>query len=403
MEEASKGRKLKDWIKSYIIHSRHSESPEIMHFWTAVVTMAGALQRQVWIDQLYFQWTPNFYVVMVGPPGVVAKSTVSRMGFGLLKHVQGVSFGPQSMSWQSLIPALQDSSKGVSINGVLYPMSCLTCFISELGTFLKPQDEEQTSAFIALWDGQVEQFERWTLAHGQQVIENPWVNLIGCTTPSWIDRNVPENMIDGGLASRIVFVYADTKRSFVAYPSMEVDRKEYQKEKDDLIADLKLISKLKGEYKLTPEAAAWGVDWYKTHWTVRPKHLASDRFGGYLARKQTHLHKLAMILAASKSETLTITKEDLEQAETFITRTEADMGKVFQSVGVAPSARQSNTMLSFLRTYGKMSRRELWKKCLTTMTPRDFETAIEAGKTAGYLTQSTNDNKVWYQSTGAKE
>jgi len=307
------------------------------------------------------------------------------------------------MSWQSLLPALQDSSRGVNINGMLYPMSCLTCFISELGTFLKPHDEEQTSALIALWDGQVEQFERWTLAHGQQAISNPWVNLIGCTTPSWIDRNVPENMIDGGLASRIVFVYADTKRKYVAYPGREIDKSQFEAERVELIDDLKLIAEMKGEFRLSPEAEQWGIDWYKRHWTIRPKHLASDRFAGYLSRKQTHLHKLAMVMSAGQTHELILSKEGLEIAESFITQTELDMGKVFQSVGVAQTARQSNTVLSFLRTYGEMSQRELWRKCLPTMSPQDFKSALEAGKSAGYLKQAQKNDVVWYQATGGKE
>ena len=52
------------WIKAYVdLQSAHSESPKQFHFWSAVSAIAGALRRQVWIDQRQFQWTPNMYIV----------------------------------------------------------------------------------------------------------------------------------------------------------------------------------------------------------------------------------------------------------------------------------------------------------------------------------------------------
>ena len=49
------------------------------------------------------------------------------------------------------------------------------------------------------------------------------------------------------------------------------------------------------------------------------------RFGGYLARKQTHIHKLAMVLAASRRDELLIDEEDLALAAKMMTDLEQDM------------------------------------------------------------------------------
>ncbi len=59
-----------NWLEGYYHYTKHSEAPDLFHFWTGVSVVAGALRRQVWIDQRYFQWTPNFYIVLVGPAGV---------------------------------------------------------------------------------------------------------------------------------------------------------------------------------------------------------------------------------------------------------------------------------------------------------------------------------------------
>jgi hypothetical protein len=79
-----------------------------------------------------------------------------------------------------------------------------------------------------------------------------------------------------------------------------------------LIEDLSQISIMTGEYKLSPAAFEWGRKWYAHHHSSKHIHLDDDRFGGYLARKQTHIHKLAMILAAAESDRLVITKSILQ-------------------------------------------------------------------------------------------
>ena len=84
-------RNFPNWLQGYLEYTKASESPTPFHFWTGVSTIAGALRRRVWIDQRYFQWTPNFYIVLVGPAGVAAKSTSLRSGMKLLEKLK-VSF-----------------------------------------------------------------------------------------------------------------------------------------------------------------------------------------------------------------------------------------------------------------------------------------------------------------------
>ena len=102
-----------NWLEAYYHYTSQSESPDLFHFWTAVSTIAGALRRQVWIDERFFHWTPNFYIIMVGPAGVVSKSTSARIGMKLLSQVEGITFGPKSMTWQGLTVALSEAQRMV--------------------------------------------------------------------------------------------------------------------------------------------------------------------------------------------------------------------------------------------------------------------------------------------------
>jgi hypothetical protein len=378
-------RKFANWLKAYMQYTRDSESPTQFHFWTGVSVLAGALRRRVWIDMKKFQWTPNFYVILVGPPGVAAKSTSISMGMSLLSKVQGVRFGPESMTWQALAKDLADSIEHVEYfngSGVKdrVAMSCLTIQISELGTFLRTDDEQLMSFMIRMWDGQRDTFKHNTKHSGTIDIDNPWLNVIGATTPAWLKENFPEAMVGGGLTSRVVFVHGDRKRFLIPYPDEVIPAAEHRQLQDDLISDLAQIGNLSGPYELTAAARDWGRAWYIDHNNPnhRPAHLASDRFGGYLARKQTHLHKFAIILAAAKRDRLLIEEEDLREAEAIVSLNEQDMIQVFDSIGMVTQSRHVQEIVSIVRFSGFQTSKALWSRAMNHMTLKDFEEAVRA-------------------------
>jgi len=370
-------RNFQHWLHAYGEYTRHSESPDLFHFWTGVSTIGGALRRQVWIDQRFFQWTPNFYVVLVGPAGVAAKSTSAKIGMSLLERVDGVHFGPKSMTWQGLVVSLNKATDlvpfGKGIDAEYTPMSCVTCVVSELGTFLRPSDKEMVDVLVDLWDGQKETWRRGLATSDGYEVENPWINVIAATTPSWLQENFDESMIGGGLVSRIVFVYGDKKKMLIPYPSEVQNREEHEKMADMLVEDLQQIASIKGEYKLNAEAIEWGSAWYKDHWERRPEHMASERYSGYLARKQTHIHKLAIVIAAAQRSELVIKKEDIQDANLFMSMLEKDMTTVLQSIGVSENAQFSTEILSYLKVYTEMEQNILYRHVMTSMTVKQFE------------------------------
>lgn len=376
-----------NWLEAYYHYTSQSESPDLFHFWTAVSTIAGALRRQVWINERFFQWTPNFYIIMVGPAGVVSKSTSARIGMRLLSQVEGVVFGPKSMTWQGLTLALSEAQRMVpfGMEGDFLNMSCITCVVTELGTFLRPADKEMIDVLVDLWDSELETWTRKLKSSADTRIENPWINVIACTTPSWLRDNFPESMIGGGFTSRIVWVYGDKKRHLVPYLSDVIEPIEFKENEKKLVEDLRLIAELKGEYTLTPEAKAWGKIWYVNHNKARPRHMASERYGGYVARKQAHIHKLAIVIAAAQRNELSITEGDLIIAENMTTGLEQSMSMVFQSIGVGDVSRHVTEILAYVKAYNGIDNKTLWRYMLPIMSPQEFEIATRAAIKAGYM------------------
>ena len=400
-------RLFPNWLQAYVDFAKDSEAPAKFHFWSGVSVLAGALRRRVWLDMHKFQWTPNFYIILVAPAGVVQKSTTMGVGLRLLEKVPGIHFGPESMTWQALAQSLSlaaEYCEYVDFDGLLKrtPMSCLTIGIGELGTFLRTDDDQLLSFLIRMWDGQADKFRHETKSSGNIEVDHPWLNLIAATTPAWLRANFPETMVGGGLTSRVVFVYGDKKRQLVPYPDEVIPHADYRRLEADLITDLTAISQLAGPYILSSQARGWGRDWYTRHNdpSTRPPHLASDRFGGYLARKQTHLHKFALVLAAAKRDKLIIEQGDLEEAEKIITANEQDMIRVFESIGVVDEARHVNEIVTFVRHIGGQSVKDLWSRSMNFMSYVEFQAALRAAVQGNLLTMikhsSTGDDFVLF-------
>jgi hypothetical protein len=378
-------RNFDDWLTAFMDYASYGEAPRHMYFWTGVSAIAGALRRKVWIDQAYFKWYPNFYVILVAPPGIVSKSTTAGIGMDLLKKVPGVKFGPSVVTMQALLTALAESTETFEHNGEHFPMSAMTLESSEFGNLLNPHDKDMVDMLVNLWDGKEGALEKRTKHSGNDTVVNPWVNLIACTTPSWIAGNFPEYMIGGGFTSRCVFVYADQKSKYVAYPGLDVP-KDMSGTAGKLVEDLMEIGSLHGEYSLTREAILWGRRWYEKLYRERPVNLDDERFGGYIARKQTHLHKLAMVLSASMSSDLTVTDEQLAIADQMLTDLEPDMAMVFSKIGKTEESAYMDRLVEYVKRRRGAPFTEVYRYVHSYFpSMRDFEDMFTGCCRAGFL------------------
>jgi hypothetical protein len=386
----------RDWLGDYLNYTQHSEAPDSFHLWTGIGVIAGALRRRVFIDMGYFKWFPNFFITFVAPPGIAGKSTTADIGMRLLRNVEGINFGPSSVTWQKLVSILAECGEDFPISGLpitpqteFMRMSAVTVVASELGTFLDPDDRKSIDTIVSLWDSIEGTWGKGTKGEGVEEIVNPWFQLIGCTTPSWIAENMSNYFIGGGFASRTLFVYADVKRRLVAYPAEKIP-KNHDEFTLQLTKSLTHIATLVGRYELSAEAKQWGRTWYENHFSADNPLRKDSRLGGYFARKQTHIHKTAMVRAASLRDQLVITVEDLIWADNEVTKLEASMLRVFGEMNKEEIVAVQNMILDEIIVARKIRKDELFRSHILTIGYETFEAALTALFGGGLVVLETN-------------
>lgn len=381
-------RNFSDWIPAYLEYASVTEAPRRMHFWSAVGTVAGCLRRRVWIDMKRFNWFPSFYIIFVAPPGVIAKSTTIDISTDLLRQVPGIKFGPNAITWQALVTAFAAASEAFEFEEAWHPMSPLTLVAAELGSLLNLQDKDMINLLIELWDGK-KSYEKITKMSGNDIIEAPWINMQAGTTPHWIADNMPQAMIGGGLSSRCIFVYGDTKDKYVAYVDEQVQDGDMER-RMKLIEDLEQIAMLVGRFTISKGARDWGRDWYERFWKAAASRMDDQMLEGYAARKQTHMHKVAMVLSASRGDSLTITAEDLQLANTMLEDLEQDMHRVFSRMGRTEQSLQAERFIDFINRKGSVSYAEAYKMIHVHFPDfRDFEGILSGAVRSGQVIMET--------------
>lgn len=394
-------RHFENWLEAYIRYTSPLEAPTVFHYWTGISTLAGALRRKVWFDQKFFIWSPNFYIVLVAPPGVAAKSSTANIGKRLLRQVKGIHFGPNALTWQALVKDLgaaqelyRMTDEDALLDAEFLEMSCVTVVADELGSLLNPNDREMVDILTDLWDSRLDSWRKATATMGNDEITNPWVNIIACVTPAWLTGHIPRHMLDAGFFSRIVFVHADQKRHPEAYPGDRPVAHDHNELEKHLVEDLCEIGELRGRFTLTPGAREYGIKWYADHTRrVNENDPKLVRLGTYVSRRQTHLHKIAMVLSAAKKSNLTITEEDLRDADKHLAEVERYMHHVYSLAGSEKNIANTNELLAVVRREKHIRRDLCFREVCMRMGWSEFN---EAATDAMMASRITLNNGVFH-------
>ena len=402
------------FIQTYLKYSDDTESPEIFHVWAALSGLSACLARRVWLPlgelgEIY----PNTYILLVGPPAVRKSSAVSMMQRNLRKATN-VRFGAADIAGQrqGLIAQmagldtdeekLENSEKeqlnsiGIHNLGVealesfeyaeVVPEDKKALFIcaSEFTSFAGTQSKELVTFLTDLWDNPDEYVYR--LKTSELKLEDPCLNLIGGTTPTMISDSLPTIAIGGGFTSRVILVHAHTKKRKIARP---------KKADEALATHVRSIyalayNDLQGQMTETVDAAAFVDAQYD-----KDLGLEDPRLAHYQQRRQTHLMKLGMLMAAGRGS-MEINFQDYHDAELLLTLTEVGMSDALGEHGLSTQAMARQRLVEIVQSQKEpLSDVALWALMSKDMRKIDFLTYVNELITAGKLVEVKLQGSGW--------
>lgn len=330
------------FIQAFLEYSKNVGAPERFLLWSAISGVSAALERKTWVHYNGIQVIyPNLYVMLIADSGIAKKSTATRPIMEIIGGVDGVSKMSTVMSGASLVNQLSEAgnAKTFDFGGIKYKNSSLFAFSSEAKVTIggKSGLEGVQELLTDLYDcgrtniwSEKNAWDKQTLSGGKIEIFNPCLNFLACSTPSWLNDSIGRSGIEGGFASRVLFINQKERVDDSGW----LDEEELTDKPDDirklLIEDLNSINKLQGVYKT---AKGWKEAYNSIKIDTNDKMDMGGEMKAYYSRKMWHLIKLSQVLAADQSNELILTPDHLNAANELLMKIEPDMYSAFSMQG----------------------------------------------------------------------
>lgn len=385
-------RRLKrPWIEEY---SRYvevaTESPHVYHFWAAATGIAATLKRNVYIDRVTWKMYPNLYTILVGRPGLGKGAAIGPI-VSLLRKAGTTNILSDRVTMEFVLERLSQgfpkfgSSFKSQLKGGMESAALLIS--SELSVFVTAS-QFTIRALTDLWDCKEGSYGYGTRGKGEFNIVEPNLSLLGGSAQEWLVRSIPADAVAGGFTRRVNFVFANKKDKKVAWPS-----KQHFHAHDDLVEDLRQIAQLRGEYTFTPGARRLFESYYDS---CEPNEFDDEATAVYKTSKWTNASKLAMVLSASRDDSMLIEECDFREATKRTEQVSEDLGKVFRAVGESPLIEATAKVLDFIELHGYTSRNEILSRNWKHVTAEDLDRIIVTLREGGVIGERYVGKKTEY-------
>jgi len=384
-----------------LIYQENTEPARIFDKWAAYSVIASALRKKTFLSLGRIKIYPNIYIVFVAEPGIARKSQAISNAMSMLAQIPEIITSADASTKEALLQDLEvGATDELMPDGSTFKHSSLCIFSKEFESFLG-QKKENTKMLVLLtdlFDCQELPWKYRTKTSGSNVVPSVFINLLAATTPDSLASSLPPTAVGGGLTSRMLFVWADKKKKKVPRPFETEEEKEL---KDKLIKDLFVISRISGQYTMTEDCIEKWDEWYNKYEEADPDRICKDpSFNGWYSRKPMYILKIAILVAASRSNSLLVDWEMIEKAISEIEEVEYQMGNAFKAIGKSVITSETDTVLQIIK-----ARKCIDEKMLMSMVWRDIDsnkfdnvidTAVRSGKVRRNFKGPKGEPGVWY-------
>lgn len=360
-------RRFPDFLTAYQAFYE-GQVPTQFSTWVGLSIIAGALERRVWLPWTdTYAFYPNIYVLLTGGPGC-RKSTAIKYGTDLLRAVSRktgtLNIMPSQVTEAKFIELMGHGRSFTHGNFTVFQNSGYY-FASEASNSLRNIFGEFIACLTDFYDCP-DHWERATKKDGKTIkLQNVCMNILAGSTFDYLGKLVNDENIQGGFASRNIYVVYDSKEvaaeKFAAGLSDadKATRKEYFQA---LFEDLISLTKMTGPMRADAEyAAAWEA-WYKP-FHEQLNNYESENLRSILARTNTNVLKVSMLISASESGEGVLRLRHWEKARTLIEEVNSHVPGIFQEAkakqGPKGAAGSLTAYIISLVKHGRLTRSDV--------------------------------------------
>jgi hypothetical protein len=320
------GRRLPSWVAGFMEFTDSIQSPEIFRRWAAIGTIAGALERKIWVRSQGSPIYPNLYIFLVGPPGS-GKTRALNETWNIWKALSNHHVADISLTKAAFIDSLSLASRTVwaPANDTFHS---LLIAAPELGALLPSYDAEFMNTLTYLYDCLPYSERRRHEKKDFQPIDKPCVNIIACTTPGFLHDSLPPSAWNQGFLSRVTVVYNAGLDGSKPFDLFDQQPQRNPALESALKHDMIKIGDWGGQLKFTAEAGAMAEALNLEGIQPKPSH---PRLTHYNTRRPLQLLKLCIVCAADRGSDY-IELYDVQTAHGWMVEVEHYMPDIFAAI-----------------------------------------------------------------------
>lgn len=349
-------RNFPNWLDAYMVYAKDGFTPEQFNQWSGLSTIAGALERKVWLPWSdTFSYYPNIFVLMVSLPGA-GKSTALNKAIGLLQEMD------QRGGTMNLIPSQVTEAKFIELMGNAVPFEIGTkihyqssgyYWASEASNSLKNVYGDFIACLTDFYDCPPF-WEKATKKDDKLTLRNVCLNMLAGSTFDYLSKLVTDDNIMGGFASRIIYVVHREKlvrnQKFQlggTNSGADTARADYRRA---LIEDLTQIHKLVGPFRADAEFGKAWEQWWPAFEEKRQNN-PSEKMQSLLVRTNTNVLKCAMLFSAARNNDRMLTIDDWDAALTVVEPIEAEIPAIFREAKSSDTKSQEGLMQAIFKMF----------------------------------------------------
>lgn len=355
------------------------ESPRSYWVWAGLAAISAAA-KGLYLDRgSAYHLYPNIYVLLVG-------KSANRKGppVNMAKKIVSMSEATRVISGRNTIQAVlkEVSLPKTFANGrVLSDSSCF--LVSGEQSNMISEDPQAQTLLTELYDtGYNETWSNHTLSGGELKLKNPYFVMLGATAQAHDEQIIDQRSIQGGYVGRMMIVLEDKRSRLNSLTEKTKLKLNYVA----LAERLRQISRLRGEFQLSPSAVKVYNDWYYPYNEKLEKGEIVDDTGTS-GRMGDHIFKVAMLQSLAQRDDLIITHEDIEDSLKLCTGFTVSVRRMSMGRGSTETGKKSVAVIMELLKQDDltMSRSKIMQRLYGKLDKFDLDKALETLMLAGVI------------------